>query len=113
MAHFGKMNFGHIIRKMKTEIESCLFGKNNLLAVYGFGSFFRGSNLYSDIDILVVCQDNSDDSLELYYYVLRNLRFKEVVIDVPIDITFLSLSEFKSQPLRDMAELVPLWRIKD
>lgn len=95
---------------MKTEIESCLSGKSNLLEVYGFGSFFRGSNSYSDIDLLVVCRDNSDDALELYYHVLRNLHFKEISTDVPIDITFLSLSEFESQPLRDMAELVPLWR---
>lgn len=98
---------------MKTEIESCLSGKNNLLAVYGFGSFFRGSNSYSDIDLLVVCQDKADDALDLYYHVLRNLRFEENLIDVPVDITFLSLSEFRSKPLRDMAELVPLWRIND
>ena len=98
---------------MKTEIGSCLSGKNNLLAVYGFGSFFREGNSYSDIDILVVCRDNADDALELYYHVLRNLRFKDDLIDVPIDITFLSLSEFRSNPLRDMAELVPLWRIND
>lgn len=98
---------------MKTEIASCLSGKNNLLAVYGFGSFFRGSDSYSDIDLLVVCQDNADDALELYYHVLRNFRFKESLINVPIDITFLSLSEFRSRPLRDMAELVPLWHIND
>ena len=98
---------------MKTEIRSCLSEKNDLLGVYGFGSFFRGEKYYCDIDVLVVCRDGSDEALELYYFVLQKLDFKRIGLDVPVDITFLSHSEFQSQPLRDMDELVQLWRVSD
>jgi hypothetical protein len=46
----------------------------NRVDVYGFGSFFKGSIAYSDIDLLLVHNDRSKDSCALAISCKRELQ---------------------------------------
>ena len=77
------MNSGHIIKKMKMEIQSVTTELHDIYGVYGFGSFFRG-DLYNDIDILIVASPSCEDTLSLFYLIKNKLQ--KVVPSLYIDI---------------------------
>lgn len=93
---------------MKTEILSISTELPEIIALYGFGSFFRRGHSFNDIDVVAIAID--EKSLPSRYYALRTLL--QPIADkygVSFDITLFTPSEFAGQPLRDMDSLVPIW----
>jgi predicted nucleotidyltransferase len=94
-------------KKIKTEIRSRLQGRPNLFGVFGFGSFFRSNN-FNDVDLLVVVHDLCDWPLKEFYEIKALLDEIGAKFDVPIDITYLSYTEYTRKPLRESDCLVPI-----
>lgn len=80
------------------EIQYTLLKHHDLYGVFGFGSFFR-SDEYNDIDILLVSMPDANSPLDTYLEAKRSLDMLSNKIEVQIDITFLTYSEFLSKPL--------------
>lgn len=92
---------------MKTEIQFALSEQPNLYRVYGFGSFFRDEE-YRDIDLLLVSKENSKRPLDDYYSAQKVLNRLSRKMNVKIDVTFLTYSEFLTNPLLEMDNLVAI-----
>jgi predicted nucleotidyltransferase len=93
---------------MKTEILGILSTIDNVVSVWGFGSFFRGDQLAKDIDLVAVVSQ-CDLGLDLIR-LIRN-RFDELAakFHLKVDLTILTFSEFAERPLQEMEALVPLF----
>ena len=94
-------------KKIKTEIHSRLQDRHELYGVFGFGSFFRSKN-FNDVDILVVVKDSCEFPLKEFYEVKKVLNEIGTNFDIPIDITYLSFTEYARKPLRESDSLVPI-----
>ncbi|AWF80357.1 hypothetical protein BTJ40_05775 [Microbulbifer sp. A4B17] len=101
------MNTGTIRKEIKTEIQLRLQGKSDIFGVFGFGSFFRSNN-FNDIDILVVVDDRCDAPLKVFYDVKNTLDKIGLEYDIPIDITYLSYTEYLRKPLLESDNLIPI-----
>jgi len=94
--------------EIKKEIRCIITaGQRNVLAVFGFGSHFRGES-YRDIDILVVLKPKCGPLLPTYYSLKRALEELSEHLGVAIDLTVLTWEEFADRPLRDMDSLVEI-----
>lgn len=90
-------------------IQSIASVETKLKAVYGFGSAFRGES-FRDIDILAVVGDDQARRLDAYYELRAALEIAVEEYGRPIHLTMLTEPEFRSRPLRDMNQLVMVWR---
>jgi len=72
--------------------------------VYGFGSFYRGEK-FEDIDLLVVASPVCSEHLKVYYDIKYGVDSFARQIACPIDVTFLTYTEFKGAPLLEMDAL--------
>lgn len=79
------------------------------LLVFGFGSFFYGNDDANDIDVLVVFPDDSNDSLNQYREIRKELATLGDRLGHAFDVTALTRREFKANPLRDMHTLIKLF----
>lgn len=98
-------------KKIKTEIKSRLQDRPELFGVFGFGSFFR-SKIFNDVDLLVVVNDTCEFPLKEFYEVKEILDEIGLKFDLPIDITYLSYTEYARKPLRESDCLVPIVKNK-
>ena len=103
---YGVTNTGLTIKKMKKEIQSILTAPE-IYGVWGFGSFFR-EEPYRDIDILVVMNPWVKNALDEYYRSKQKLERLSNAIKVPIDMTFLTYSEYGERPLLEMNNLTSI-----
>jgi len=102
-----KDEFWNYAKKIRMEITSFTTNLTDVIAVYGFGSFFKENSRYNDIDTLIVVTDDCN-SLE-YYYIFKNLFFSlEKFHKTLFHPLLLTESEFISNPLRDMNNLAAL-----
>jgi predicted nucleotidyltransferase len=99
---------GAIISEMTTEILGTLSTIDDVVSVWGFGSFFRGEQRAKDIDLLAVV---SQSDLELDLIRLIRNRFDEIAtkFHLEVDLTILTTLEFAEGPLQEMEALVPLF----
>jgi predicted nucleotidyltransferase len=103
------MNTGLTKSRIQTEIWQALLGETRIEAVFGFGSFFRDEP-FNDIDLALVFTEDCDDPLQVYERLLARLKVAHSSLGVRFDVTPLTFKEFREQPLRDHALLVPLFR---
>lgn len=87
------------------EIQSTLLKHHDLYGVFGFGSFFR-SDKYNDIDLLLVSIPDAKAPLSTYLKAKKDLDRLSNRIEIQIDITFLTYSEFLSKPLLEHDNLI-------
>ncbi len=81
------------------EIQSISIDLPDLLAVYGFGSFFRGSHS-RDCDILVVVSDDHRDLGTLHATISHEFRSLGHRVGILFDVTILTAREHRRKPLR-------------
>lgn len=105
------MNIGTIRKKIKTAIRSRLQDKTEIYGVFGFGSFFR-CDKFNDVDVLVVVDDYCNYPLKVFYDVKSILDEIGSKYGIPIDITYLSYTEYSCKPLRESEKLVPISETK-
>lgn len=105
------MNTGTIRRKIKTEIRSRLQDKQEIFGIFGFGSFFRCDS-FNDVDVLVVVYDECEYPLKVFYDAKKVLDEIGSLYGVPIDITYLSYTEYSRKLLRESDSLVPICQTK-
>jgi hypothetical protein len=84
---------------------------DNVVAMYGMGSFFRGES-HDDVDFVVVLSCDVDAFLAEAKAIRTELCAIGDSVGERFDITVFTASEFASAPLRDMATLVLLYRPK-
>ena len=101
------MNIGTIRKEIKTAIQLRLQGKSEIFGVFGFGSFFR-CDCFNDVDVLVVVDNHCDYPLKVFYEVKNILDDIGLKYGVPVDITYLSYSEYSRKPLRESDNLVTI-----
>lgn len=101
------MNIGTIRKEIKAAIQLHLQGKPEIFGVFGFGSFFR-CDFFNDLDLLVVVEDHCDHPLKVFYDVKNILDGIGLKHSIPVDITYLSYSEYSRKPLRESDNLVPI-----
>jgi predicted nucleotidyltransferase len=89
-------------------IRSTVTAQLDIWAVFGFGSFYRGQP-FNDIDLLVVASPCCSTYLEAYYEVRKSFAAALQWLEAPIDITFLTYSEFGEAPLLEMDHLKPIY----
>jgi predicted nucleotidyltransferase len=77
-----------------------------LRSVHGFGSFFRNEP-HQDVDILAIIDDEESNSLKIYYDLRETLS--STIEGRALDLLMLTLTEFKTKPLKSMNELTPIW----
>ncbi|WP_369406449.1 nucleotidyltransferase domain-containing protein [Candidatus Thiosymbion oneisti] len=104
---YGVIDTGLTIKKIKKEIQSTLTG-DDIYGVWGFGSFFREER-YNDIDILIVVKPGSKNALGEYYESKKRLDEISEKIGVPIDMTFLTYTEYCERPLLEMNNLLTIF----
>lgn len=80
----------------------------DVLAVYGFGSYFRSTS-YSDIDLIVVSTDKTKDELSVYQQLLDDLGGIAKKYSVLLDLTYLKYSEFSDAPILEKDSLVEIY----
>lgn len=90
------------------EIQSISIELPDLLAVYGFGSFFRRSDS-QDCDLLVVVPDNHRDLGRLHATITREFRSLGHRLGKVFDLTILTMREHKGNHLREHNCLVPIF----
>ena len=105
------MNTGTIRKEIKTAIRLRLQGKPEIFGVFGFGSFFR-CDRFNDVDVLVVVDDHCKHPLKVFYDVKHILDEVGLKYGIPIDITYLSYTEYSRKPLRESDNLVPISETK-
>lgn len=101
------MNTGTIRKKIKMEIRSRLQDKSEIFGIFGFGSFFRCDS-FNDVDVLVVVDDHCAYPLRVFYEVKSVLDEIGLRYGVPIDITYLSYTEYSRKPLLESDNLVAI-----
>ena len=94
---------------MRREIQYIIIERHDIISIYGFGSFFRLQR-YNDIDLLVVVSDSCSNLVDLYYHIKTRFERLGDVIGERIHMLVLTEEEFVSRPLRNMDELVELFR---
>lgn len=77
-------------------------------AIYGFGSFFR-SNVFSDIDIVLVFTSDCEDTLGVFEAFLERVSLLGQYVNTRFDVTPLTTTEFMRKPLRESDSLVPIF----
>lgn len=92
---------------MIKEIQYTIICQPNIVAAYGFGSFFRHEQ-YNDIDILLVLKGNRLDLLDTYYSVKHSLKEALLLYKIEPDIICFTEREFNEKPLREMDHLTPI-----
>jgi predicted nucleotidyltransferase len=90
-------------------IRSIESAEEQLSAVFGFGSFFRGES-FRDIDVLAVTSPENKDTLRTYYLILDVLDSISGLIGCPVHLTVFTQDEFNDRPLQNMDELQTLWK---
>ena len=83
--------------------------KRDVLAVFGFGSHFRGGP-YNNVDILVVLKPDCGPLLPTYYDLKSEMERIGRCLGVTMDLTVLTWEEFADKPFRDMDSLVDIFR---
>lgn len=78
-------------------------------SIFGFGSYFRASLFYNDIDILIVLRPEVADFAAAVQRIRLTMAKAGDSIDEKIDLTILTSSEAALRPLRDWSELVRLY----
>lgn len=91
-------------------VPSTITGVRDVEAVYGFGSFFR-NEMFNDIDLLVVTTAECPDCLATYYAIRQRLLALAAHQGFKLHLVFLTAKEFEERPLREMDQLVALWRL--
>jgi hypothetical protein len=76
--------------------------------VYGFGSFFR-DDVFNDVDLLFVLTPQTHALLPAFYRIRNALDGVSSELNIKIDLTVLTSSEFMERPLREMDSLVTLF----
>jgi predicted nucleotidyltransferase len=102
------MNSGLTKNWIRTELSQKLTGMSEVEAVFGFGSFFR-DEAFGDVDLAVVFREDCDDTLSAFEQVLERLKTVDEVLGLHLDVIPFTAKEFKSRPLREHAQLVPLF----
>jgi hypothetical protein len=80
-----------------------------VIALYGMGSFFRGGQ-YNDIDLVVVLDCERDKFMAKAATIRTELLAIGERMGEQFDVTIFTAFEFASRPLRDMAELVTIFK---
>ena len=101
------MNSGLTKNLIQTELAQSLTGIQQIDAVFGFGSYFRGEP-FNDIDLALVFKEDCENVLETYELVLSRLKEATDRLGVRLHITPFTAREFQERPLREHALLVPL-----
>ena len=107
LARYGRRNSGLTTERIGTEIQIIISSRRDIIAVFGFGSFFR-SQVYNDIDLLVVAAPHCEKPLDAYYGFCARALELGIRLGVLFDVTFLTSSEYNERPLREMDCLVAL-----
>lgn len=94
------------------EIQRITSELDDIGAVYGFGSFFRGKN-YKDIDLLVVATSCCKSHLNTYYDFRSIVTTLGLSLGILFDITFLTTCEYQERPLLEMDYLVSLYHTQE
>lgn len=105
------MNTGPTTVEMKMEIQrmSSVLSAHDVIACFGFGSFFRdGSG--SDVDLCIVIADSCAAPGEVLASLEDHLQATGARRGVTFDLTVLLQSEFAQRLLREHDVLVELWR---
>lgn len=89
-------------------IRSTFTNLPKIVGVYGFGSYFRGSE-YNDIDILVVSDADCSYLLDTYRYCQALVDCISSEIGITVDITFFTVAEFEEKQLIEMDSLTVLY----
>lgn len=105
-AGYGAMIIGTTSRRIKTEIR-CALSNDDIVAIYGFGSFFRNEE-YNDVDIIAVTSAPVEELLNVHRMCCVDLGRVQEMLGIKVDFTLLTSEEFKDVPLRDRHELVQL-----
>ncbi|WP_431523442.1 nucleotidyltransferase domain-containing protein [Mesorhizobium captivum] len=100
---------GNTTRKIRTEIRSILEGCSSFQSAWGFGSYFRGE-AFKDVDILVVVDCERDKLLFLTRQLKAEVLNLERELGMIFDLLILTVREFAQRPLRDMDQMVLLYR---
>ena len=94
---------------IRTEIQNISSGVDGLVAVFGFGSFFRGQK-YKDIDLVLVLSEDCKNGLLTYYRMKAALDGISKEIGIVFDLTPFTQREFLNRPLRESDQLIPLYK---
>lgn len=91
--------------------EVCEVGRSHpdVEAIYGFGSFFRGEQ-HRDIDLLCVVTCERDELLANGVALRSCLSSLSDRRGEVVDLLIVNPAEFAEAPLRDMEELVVIYR---
>lgn len=103
------MTTGLTTRKIRMEIRSILKSHAEIISAWGFGSFFRGER-HNDIDVLVVVDCQMSDLLDYSSQLRAAMHKLQGDYQMEIDVLILTMKEFEERPLRDMDQLVSLYR---
>lgn len=90
-------------------ISTALLTENNIVEVYGFGSFFR-SNTFNDIDIAIVTNSTKDNLLETYYSTEKIMEKVSLNIGIKIDFLLFTKEEFEQKPLLESDRMTTILR---
>lgn len=101
------MTSGHIIKKIKTEIQLIHTSNIYLVAVYGFGSFFR-SEKAKDCDLLLVVSTDCPNLGLLHAELCNIFLILGDQLSVVFDLTILTEREHQRKPLREHDMLIPI-----
>lgn len=93
---------------MTREILGTLSTIDDVVSVWGFGSFFRGDERAKDIDLLAVVK-RGNLNLEAIRKIRKQFNKVGHKFGLNVDLTILTCSEFAEKPLREMDELVLLF----
>jgi predicted nucleotidyltransferase len=99
---------GDIINEMMTEIRGILSTTDEIISVWGFGSFFRDAAQAKDIDLLAVV-DRGDLDLDLVRAVRVGFQSLGFMLGRNVDLTILTYNEFQEKRLLEMESLIPLF----
>jgi predicted nucleotidyltransferase len=80
---------------------------DEIVGIWGFGSFFRSNN-FNDVDILVIVECKNVELLNVTKIIRANFQTVARELRCSLDVTILTQREFEEQPLREMDQLVHL-----
>lgn len=104
----GELSTGRIANEIRTAIRATIFIEEQLDAVFGFGSFFRGEP-FREIDVLAVTSHANTELLPTYYLLMSALEPISARAGCPVHLVMFTPDEFGTKPLRDMHALQLLW----
>lgn len=100
------MTIGTTSKRIKTELLFAL-SNEDIIGIYGFGSFFRNKE-YNDVDIIAVTSAPVEKLLGVHRKCCADLGRFQQIFGIKVDFTLLTTDEFKDVPLRDRHELIEL-----